>query len=226
MSTPRLILASSSPQRRHLLTMLGLEFEVVPSEFPEESVQQADFAHHTDFVSTIAAGKVLEVVGRLQLENQEDVVVIGGDLLTFTPTDFLPLGKPRDFSQARTFLHSLSGQLHTEICGHIIWSKSTGVLSQPTVTEVYFPSLTDQEMEQYLQMAKPTERAGGFHLVSAQKLLQKRTPAETVTISPSVTTVIGLDVVAMADLLTAAGVRVPVDAEQLESQIRHDILGA
>eukprot|EP00051_Salpingoeca_urceolata_P017864 m.246378 g.246378 ORF g.246378 m.246378 type:complete len:102 (-) comp19065_c0_seq5:2830-3135(-) len=59
-----IVLASGSPRRKELLTTLGLNFSVLPSEFDERSLVKSDFATPSDFVQESAKQKATEVAKR------------------------------------------------------------------------------------------------------------------------------------------------------------------
>ena len=104
-----LILASASPRRREILTLLGLPFEAVPAENepavdPLLPLDQA--------VCAVARGKAAEVAARFPGR-----VVLGAD--TVVSVDGLTLGKPRDEADARRMLRLLQGRSHEVYTG--VW---------------------------------------------------------------------------------------------------------
>src|SRR5579859_1334424 len=105
-----LVLASASPRRRELMTLLGLPFEVVPSKF-EEPPPPTTPVSLPNLVSSLAAAKAAEVANRLQDETR---YIIGADtLVSLTGSDMgVPLGKPVDTRDAAEMLKSLSGKTH------------------------------------------------------------------------------------------------------------------
>ncbi|MDR3209413.1 MAG: Maf family protein, partial [Oscillospiraceae bacterium] len=103
-----MILASGSPRRRELLTMLGLAFTVVPPD--EELAPQGLTPGET--VTEIARGKarsVAEKLGALESADSNKLVLAADTLVYF---DGAPLGKPRGAADAVRMLRALSGRAH------------------------------------------------------------------------------------------------------------------
>ena len=105
-----MILASSSPRRRDLLSSLGLEFAIVPAEIkeiPTPHEAAGAFAVRVAEKKALAAGKQYPhawVVGA------DTVVVIEGEIL----------GKPRDKADAKRMLHQLADKEHMVITGYAL----------------------------------------------------------------------------------------------------------
>src|SRR5689334_7503325 len=101
----QLILASASPRRRELLSLLGLPFRVVVSSIPEEnseSLQQVEYARR---LSREKAADVYRALG------SPTSLVLGADTIVVSDRPGLPtiLEKPADESDARRMLRLLSG---------------------------------------------------------------------------------------------------------------------
>lgn len=221
---PRVTLASGSYQRQRLLSMLGIEHIVTPSQFDEYAVKPTDFIQTTEYVSAIAAGKVLEVASRLQATLRPEDIVIGGDLLAFAGGR--PLGKPRSLSEAQEFMSRLVGNWHHEVCAVAIWSESRSLDREVEDADVFLPPLPEGGLKAYLAEANPLEKAGGFSLAAYAKLLKAagRLPEKEIIIRGSVTGVLGFPVLKAAALLSAYGLPTPVPAQQLENRLADDIL--
>ena len=107
---PHLILASSSPRRKDLLTALGIRFQIVPSTVEEAALN----------------GESPEgQVSRLALAKAEDVMeqfpgswVLGGD--TIVVIDGRILGKPRDKEDAKSMLATLAAKMHEVYTGYAL----------------------------------------------------------------------------------------------------------
>src|SRR5579872_2142354 len=97
-----LVLASRSPRRRELLASLGVEVDVVISEY-----QEVDVPGRTplELARIHARGKVLDVRVR-----DPHRLVVAGD--TVVDVDGTSLGKPRDRADAARMLGLLSGRVH------------------------------------------------------------------------------------------------------------------
>jgi septum formation protein len=107
------ILASASPQRRRLLTQMGIEADVRPVDLEEDHELGDDAA---DLVRILALDKLR---ARLEypiegedglLAHRPESLILAAD--TIVALDEHRLGKPRDRDQARKFLEKLSGRTH------------------------------------------------------------------------------------------------------------------
>src|SRR5207244_11519668 len=105
-----LILASASPRRREILTTIGANFLVVPSEIDETLLpdEPAD-----RYVERLALGKARDIARRFSAG-----FVIGAD--TTVVLDDQILGKPADEVEARSMLEQLSGRWHEVITGVVV----------------------------------------------------------------------------------------------------------
>ena len=98
----RLVLASTSPRRRELLTLLGLPFDICAPSFEERLVRGRPAK---ELVASFAQGKARSVAQR-----EPDALVLGSD--TVIDLDEEVLGKPADLAEARTMLRRLAGRAH------------------------------------------------------------------------------------------------------------------
>ncbi|MBQ4065616.1 MAG: Maf family protein, partial [Clostridia bacterium] len=98
------LLASKSPRRLELLSMLGYEVEVTVSQVDESGITAPSPALLTERLATL---KAEEVYSRL---SPEDIPVIAAD--TVVEHDGKVLGKPKDEADARAMLRALSGTSH------------------------------------------------------------------------------------------------------------------
>lgn len=163
-STPiRLILASASPRRRELLSLLGLPFEVVPSRYKEPSPPQNAISL-PGFVSELAVNKAREVASRI-----EHSIVLGADtLVTLASGDTgVPLGKPESKVDAMAMLQRLSGKEHTVFTGlALIRVQENGDIAAPhirvTQTQVRFRSLDDAMIADYVETGESLDKAGAY----------------------------------------------------------------
>lgn len=219
----KIVLASGSYQRQRLLSMMGVEFAIIQSGFDEHLIQQSDFHDLGDYVSAIAAGKVMEVAGRLP--PSEPIIILGGDLLCFN-TQNKALGKPSTLTKAREYLNQLSGNWHHEVSAVTIWSQSQGLERTVDHIDLFLPTLSENEKKVYLQESSPLEKAGGFSLATYAKILTKRgeDPRQNLIIRGSLTGVLGFPIKSVAQILEKYDYSVPVDVNRLEKKLEDDIL--
>ena len=148
-----IILASKSPRRLELLSMLGAEnLKVIPSS-GEAPVPPG--LSPGDAVSHIAFSK-----GRGVAEKYgENALVIAADTLVYL--DGAPLGKPADEKEAYDMLASLSGRGHFVYTGVALFlggRHMTGFES----SAVFFRKITDSEIRAYIRSGEPMDKAGAY----------------------------------------------------------------
>jgi len=154
------VLASSSPRRIELLRLVGLPFDVVdPGEdevalgSPEERVRKNAFSK-----ANVVASRV------------SDCLVVAAD--TLVVLDDQVLGKPKSASEARSMLRLLSGRVHSVItCITIIDSRSGRAESEIVKTKVLFKTLSEDEIDSYVQTNEPLDKAGGYAIQGLGALL-------------------------------------------------------
>lgn len=148
-----LILASSSPRRRHLLRDAGLTFGVAPYFETDES-----------FPEGMPAGEVALYLSRKKSEcypfdiKEEDIVITAD---TTVVADGNVLGKPVSVEHAADMLRLLSGKWHTVITGVTIRT-CCEVRSFSSSTRVKFKELTDEEIAYYVENYSPMDKAGSY----------------------------------------------------------------
>ena len=153
-----ILLASSSPRRREILEMLGLNFKVIPSSADETVPKGLSPAQTVEYLSGIKA----EAVFKKHLA--EAVTVIGSD--TVVIADGVIYGKPTDRDDAFRMLRALSGKTHQVMTGvTILRSDGNGECikkSFTSTTDVWFYDLTDEEIRDYIDSGEPMDKAGAY----------------------------------------------------------------
>ncbi|GIV55724.1 MAG: Maf-like protein [Candidatus Kapaibacterium sp.] len=145
------ILASSSPRRKQLLGMLGIEAAIIPAAIDEDGFEHLPPRR---MVEELAFRKA-SVVQR----HYPEAIIIGAD--TTVVLDGKVLNKPCDAEHARAMLGALSGRTHTVITGvAVLWRSLRFVDSRST--RVTFRSLSDEEIETYVATGAPLDKAGGY----------------------------------------------------------------
>jgi septum formation protein len=153
----RLILASSSPRRRELLTQAGFTFEVHPAHIPEDPLPNEDPIAYVVRLSRAKAEAVFEKIS--SQESAPPHVVLGAD--TTVTLDNHILGKPADAADAARMLRLLSGRTHRVITGVALASaQRTEVAAE--VTGVRFLTLSDEEIAAYIATGEPMDKAGAY----------------------------------------------------------------
>ena len=139
----RIILASTSPQRRAILEQLRIPFEVVAPDYEESP--GGDPVEH-------AAGKARSVDGGGR-------PVLGVDTIVLCAGDVI--GKPRDLADAGQMLETLSGQTHEVVSGLCLRTAEWEDLASET-TRVTFRELTARDRTRYLESGEWEGRAGAY----------------------------------------------------------------
>jgi len=142
-SSDPLILASTSPQRRAILTQLRIAFAVVAPDF-----------HEGPGTSPLerAAGKARSVEGG-------EVPVLGVD--TEVLLDGELLGKPANATEAEAMLEALSGRTH-EVCSGLCLRTPAWEELHTESTFVTFRTLTPRDLAHYLEAEEWEGRAGAY----------------------------------------------------------------
>jgi septum formation protein len=178
-----LVLASGSPRRRELLTLLGLDFDVVVPDI-DETPRPGEAALR--LVDRLAREKASRVAAA-----HPDAVVIGADTAVEVSGEIL--GKPVDDVDARRMLHALSGRTHLVHTAVAVTAGGDPVTAT-TTSEVTFATLTDEGIEWYVATGEPFDKAGGYALQGAAGVF-------VTTVSGSVSGVLGLPLHETATLL-------------------------
>ena len=188
--SPRLILASASPRRAELLTRLGLAFEVIPSNMPEDGLVGESPSAHAERLSREKALKVSEAY--------PDALVLAGD--TVVVRDGAVLGKPQSMDQAVGMLCSLSGRSHRVISGLALAFPHASIRSGYLTTEVTFRSFDEAFARKYVGTGEPMDKAGAYGIQGFGSALVEE-------IRGDYHTVMGLPLPLLLDLLRDGGWR-------------------
>lgn len=156
----RLILASKSPRRREILTMLGVPFEIVSADASEVIPPGADACAA---VQAISAQKAAAAQALLQKNGGDDPhrIVLGAD--TVVAIDGGILGKPRDRAHAAQMLRRLSGRAHSVYTGLTLLQGGKRFTAAEE-TRVFFRELTEEEIAAYVASGEADDKAGAYAL--------------------------------------------------------------
>jgi septum formation protein len=153
-----IVLASASPRRQALLRALRVGYRVVPSRAPESAPDASCAARLAEI---LAYSKATEVAART-----DHGLVLGAD--TVVECEGRLLGKPHDANEARRLLRRLSGRAHLVVTGlALVEAGSRRTEVGHDVSEVRMRSLTDAEIEAYVQTGEPLDKAGAYAIQGA-----------------------------------------------------------
>ena len=157
-----MILASASPRRRELLSLLGWPFSVQissideiidPSESPSEAVVR------------LAIEKARSVIS-----SPEDLVVAAD---TVVVKDGRILGKPSSRDEAFSMVSSLAGRTHTVLTGVAV-AQGDRLKGEVEVTSVAFRDLNDNQIKAYVETGEGMDKAGAYGIQGLGALLVDR----------------------------------------------------
>ena len=193
MSNPVLVLASTSPYRRELLTRLGIPFEVAAPEVDETP--------HAGEGPADTALRLAQEKARALAHRYPGALIIGSDQVA--TLDNRQIGKPGNHERAVAQLQLMRGRtviFHTALA--LYDSRNDSVQVKDVQTEVDFRQLSDEFIEAYLQKEQPYNCAGsakseglGIVLMSAMR-------------GTDPNALIGLPLIELVSMLQHAGFRI------------------
>lgn len=159
----KIILASASPRRQELLTQIGLDFEVHPSDWEEKTEKELP----GEVVQELSFHKAMEVYHRLagagESLAEESLVVIGADTIVACQGQIL--GKPGDKERAAGMLRLLQGGVHQVYTGvSLVWQEQgkTESFSFYECTDVRVFPMKEEEIAGYVETGEPMDKAGAY----------------------------------------------------------------
>jgi septum formation protein len=153
MAVPRLILASASPARLRTLRAAGLDPEVVVSGVDEDDVDADSIA---DLALKLAQLKAVAVAA-----HQPRALVVGCDSVLELEGE--ALGKPADAAEAIERWQRMRGRSGVLYTGHCVIDTHREVwLARTAATQVRFATVSDEEIEAYVESGEPLAVAGAF----------------------------------------------------------------
>jgi septum formation protein len=169
----RVVLASGSPQRKEILSKLGVEFEVVVPGVEELS----------------GGDPAVEVVENARMKARavaadREGIVIACD--TDVALDGKALGKPVDAAEARRYLDRMSGRAHLVLSGLVVLDGGEERAGLER-TSVVFKGLSEADKDRYVNFGEWEGRSGGYAIQTLGSTLVER-------IEGSVSNVVGLPV--------------------------------
>lgn len=149
----RIILASQSPRRQHLLKEIGIDFTVVKKSFGDENfpkglVREEIALYLADYKASYFKDEI-----------KEDEIIITADTIVWLNNEVI--NKPIDFNDAVLMLEKLSGNCHQVYTGVCLSSGEKSCLFYAE-SDVYFRKLTKEEINYYIETYKPYDKAGAY----------------------------------------------------------------
>lgn len=149
----KIILASTSPRRKEILSKLKLPFDVQDSNYEEDMTLEMLPEKLAEFLSR---GKAEAVA----IKNN-NAVIIAAD--TFVVFENKLLGKPKNGEHAKEMLKMISGKEHQIVTGVTIIDTDTGKISSfHSTTKVYFDEISSEIIDAYVNTGEPLDKAGAY----------------------------------------------------------------
>lgn len=184
---PRVILASQSPRRRELLTLVGIPHEVMPADIDESAFPDEAPAPHCE---RLARGKAARLATL-----HPDALVIAADTIVVVDGDIV--GKPANEVEAFEMLRRLSGRQH--LVNTAVAVAYRGRLeSLVEEVEVEFRALEDEEIARYIETGEPMDKAGAYGIQGYGATIVRRIKGDYFA-------VMGLSLVRLVELLRRLG---------------------
>lgn len=152
MFNQKIILASQSPRRKELLHLAEIDFDVIVADTDESYPAALSFE---EIAIHIAKNKALAVAAK----NKTDKIIIAADTIVICNGEVI--GKPINEEDAINIISKLSGNKHSVITGVYIIQESKEIFFADE-TEVTFHSLTQTQIEYYVNKYRPFDKAGAY----------------------------------------------------------------
>ncbi len=188
LSRQRNVLASCSSRRKEILSCVGLNFEIISSNF-EENLDKQSFSHPIEYVKENAKQKAISVWKQLVSKGSKSDLIIGCD--TVVTLEGVIYEKPKDTEDAIDMLTKVSGKTHTVFTGVALVTNANNTNintnplggdcgpSQPSQqtssdgedyvvttfhesTDVYITELNESIIKSYVNTGEPMDKAGAY----------------------------------------------------------------
>lgn len=178
------ILASASPRRKQLFSLLNIPFTIVTSNVEETSVQEKSA---TKYVEQVALLKTRDVA-----QHHKGKVVIGADTIVSFQDELLH--KPQSEQEAYAHLRKLSGQVHEVMTAVAIILPNGEEHTIVEKTAVHFRDIDERLMAAYIASGDPFDKAGGYGIQTDGALFVQK-------IDGDYNNVVGLPIATVVDKL-------------------------
>jgi septum formation protein len=186
----KLLLASTSPARKRLLTDAGLAFEVCSPGVDEDELVELHRPKTPSDLTLLLARAKSEAVS-------SEALVLGCDSALFFEGEIL--GKPHDPQVAIERWQKMRGKTGELFSGHWLTDSQSGKgAGRVTSTKVHFADLTNEQIERYVATGEPLKVAGAFTIDGLGGAFVER-------IEGDYHTVVGLSLVALRALVEELG---------------------
>ncbi|TAH01569.1 MAG: septum formation protein Maf [Sphingobacteriales bacterium] len=161
----KIYLASKSPRRQELLTLMGLPYQLLLKDVDET---------YPDYLNPFEVASYISEIKAKAFNPQPDGIILTADTVVIIENEIL--GKPKDAKHAFEMLKKLSGKMHLVTTAFSVVHKAQ-IKTYSDTTEVYFKHLSDVQIINYVENFKPFDKAGAYGiqewmgLVAIQKIV-------------------------------------------------------
>ena len=158
-----IVLRSSSPRRKEILNFLGFNFQISPSNISEEYFENES---PMDYLNRVT----IEKLGKIAQEDKS--LYISADTIVVFEEEIFP--KPGNPGINFEYLQILNGKTHSVFSGLGIYYENSTYFSFEE-TKVKFKQLKKLEIEEYIRISNPFDKAGGYGIQD------EKSPVENIT---------------------------------------------
>jgi MAF protein len=153
-----LLLASQSPRRRELLSLIGFDFQVAPAVVDEQVIAGEEPRAYVLRLAAAKAQAVAPLASAGWVVLGSDTAVVDGDQI---------LGKPASPAEAVAMLQSLRGRHHQVYSAVSVLKIPGQMVTDFCVTEVPMRPYHDEEIQAYVATGDPMDKAGAYAIQHA-----------------------------------------------------------
>jgi len=167
----QIILASKSPRRKEILSMLGADFKIITEETDESS----DITDAHALVRDLSLRKGRAVYQKLlrQGDDMNNCMVIAADTVVLSTDGRHIYGKPHSVADAAAMLEDISGKTHSVISGVAVLCGGIECCGAET-SYVTFSKMSKEDIDFYISSGEPFDKAGGYAVQGLASLYIER----------------------------------------------------
>lgn len=148
-----IILASSSPRRKELLSQAGVAFTIVVSGCDETPIPGESAREMVERLAVVKAAVVADQHPHAYVIGADTTVCIDGEVL----------GKPESFEDACSMLRKIQGRTHEVLGGIAIINRAHGLEKRWShATKVTMAPMTEEVIARYVRSGEPMDKAGSY----------------------------------------------------------------
>ena len=155
-----IILASKSPRRKELLSLITKDFQVIVSSADEVVDKNLTPEEQVKAISLQKAQNVLNEI----MPKQNDFILIASDTIVVSKDNEI-LGKPKNEEDAKRMLRKISGDSHEVMTGLAIFVQKDGVFTwnvSVDKTKVHVNVLSEEEIQKWIDTGNAWDKAGAY----------------------------------------------------------------